>query len=220
MIGVIVPARNEEALIGACLSSIRAAASMLGSEDVCTFVALDRCVDGTAGIAAAFGAHTVIVSDGNVGRARAAAAEYALRCGARWIASTDADSRVPADWLVGQLASAADAFVGTVDVDDKEYRDMALAARFRATQHHCDGHPHVHGANLGVAALWYRRCGGFSPLPAHEDVVFVRSLEAAGAAIARLAHPRVLTSTRRIARAGQGFASYLQGLMSAPSPAV
>ena len=63
MIGVLVPAHNEEALIGRCLRSIRQAARhpALRGEPVQVVVALDRCRDGTARVAAEHGAQIGLV---------------------------------------------------------------------------------------------------------------------------------------------------------------
>ena len=215
MIAVIVPAHNEEALIGACLRSIwsAAACAALGGEAVKVFVALDRCQDSTARIAASLGAE-LVAGDGNVGHARAAAARAAIGAGARWIASTDADSQVPPDWIYGQLACAADAFCGIVGVQDWEDYAPHVQVAFDAGGLPGEAHPHVHGANLGVDSKWYLRCGGFPSLPAHEDVALVKALVTAGARIARLPQPMVITSARRDPRARHGFGDYLRRLES------
>lgn len=217
MIGVLVPAHDEEALVGACLRSILAAARSpaLGGEAVRVVVALDSCTDATAGICAAVGVRTVALDARCVGRARAAAADLLLREGARWLASTDADSRVPPDWLAAQLACGADAFCGTVRVAD--WRDFAprVRAAFLAGEHHVDDHPHVHGANLGVGAQAYRAVGGFPALAAHEDHALLDALERGGFRIARRATPAVTTSARRDARARHGFGDYLLALEAA-----
>ncbi|MET0332609.1 MAG: glycosyltransferase family 2 protein [Dyella sp.] len=211
MIGVIIPAHNEEALIGRCLASVQAAAQWpaLHGEEVRIFVALDRCSDGTAGIVHEMGATPVEVRHANVGHARASAAAAAVAAGARWLACTDADSRVPCDWLSAQTSTGYDAFCGVIDVDDWEDYDASVARAFRGAGAPVDGHPHVHGANLGISTPWYARCGGFQRLPAHEDVAIVQALHALGATIARHARPVVLTSARRIARAPAGFSRYL-----------
>jgi len=212
MIGVLVPAHNEESMIGRCLRSIGRAAQhpALRGESVRIVVALDRCRDDTARIAAEHNAHTVrLRRRGNAGGARALAARAAIAHGARWLASTDADSSVPFDWLAGQLDCAADAFCGMVRVTDWGDCPPAVARRYDELHVPRDGHPHVHGANLGVATEWYLRCGGFPALPAHEDVALVQALERAGARIARLAEPAVITSARMIGRAPEGFATYL-----------
>ncbi|MDV0439607.1 glycosyltransferase [Xanthomonas sacchari] len=212
MIAVLIPAHNEEALIGACLRSVVRAARCAGlrGEAVQVFVALDRCSDGTAGIVAAHGAHAIALQSGNVGSARAAAAQAALAAGARWLACTDADSVVPANWLSAQLDCASDAFCGIVTVDDWADYDTTLREAYLAGECHEDDHPHVHGANLGVSAELYRRCGGFLPLAAHEDVALVEALVRAQARIARRAQPAVITSARRVARACGGFSDYLK----------
>lgn len=217
MIGVLVPAHDEEALIGDCLRSLQAAALCpgLAGEPVEILVALDSCTDATAAVCAAHGVRTVALQARCVGRARATAADVLLAMGARWIATTDADSRVPADWLSAQLGCGADAFCGTVRVAD--WLDFAprVRAAFLAGERYEDGHPHVHGANLGVSATAYRAVGGFPPLAAHEDQALVAALERDGFLLARRAHPAVVTCARRDARARQGFGDYLLALEAA-----
>ncbi|MFC6839899.1 glycosyltransferase [Xanthomonas theicola] len=212
MIAVLVPAHDEEALIGACLRSLALAAQCTGlrGEVVQVFVALDRCSDGTAAIVAAHGAQAIALHAGNVGSARAAAAQAALDAGARWLACTDADSVVPANWLSAQLDCASDAFCGIVAVTDWDDYDTAMRDAYHAGACRSDDHPHVHGANLGVSAALYRRCGGFLPLAAHEDVALVEALVRVHARIARRAQPVVVTSARRVARARGGFSDYLK----------
>ncbi|VXB15575.1 Glycosyl transferase [Luteimonas sp. 9C] len=214
MIGVVIPAHNEEAGIAACLASVQAAArhAALAGEAVEIVVALDRCSDRTAEIVAGCGVRGVALHDGNVGRARAAGAACAIGLGARWVACTDADSRVPQDWLACQIACDADAFCGIVTVDDWLDYDETVRLQFGTPDAQRDGHPHVHGANMGFSAAMYLRCGGFAPLSAHEDVAMVDALQRAGARIARRATPVVITSARRVARAQGGFADYLLAL--------
>lgn len=217
MIGVLVPAHNEQALIGECLRSILVAARApeLAGEPVQVLVALDSCSDATAAICANLGVRTVAVQARCVGQARAAAAQLLMEEGARWLASTDADSRVPADWLAAQLACGADAFCGTVRVAD--WLDFAprVRATFLAGEQYVDGHPHVHGANFGVSAAAYRAVGGFPALAAHEDRGLLDALERGGHTIARHATPAVLTSARRDARARHGFGDYLLAIEAA-----
>lgn len=217
MIGVLVPAHNEEALVGDCLRALLTAARCpgLAGERVEIVVALDDCSDATADICAALGVRTVALDARCVGLARAAAADVLLAGGARWLATTDADSRVPADWLSGQLACGADAFCGTVRVAD--WLDFAACVRaaFLAGEHYVDGHPHVHGANFGVSATAYRAVGGFAALAAHEDRALLEALERSGFRIAKRVTPAVVTSARRDARARHGFGDYLLALEAA-----
>ena len=206
MIAVLIPAHDEELLIDACLRSVALAAQCAGlrGEAVQVFVTLDRCSDGTACIAAAHGAQAIVLQSGNVGSTRAAAAQAALAAGARWLACTDADSVVPANWLSAQLDWASDAFCGIVTVSDWDEYGAALRDAYRAGECRCDDHPHVHGSDL------YRRCGGFLPLAAHEDVALVEAMLRVQARIARRAQPMVVTSARRVARARGGFSDYLK----------
>lgn len=214
MIGVIVPAHNEAALLDDCLRSIaRAAADRhLHGEPVRIFVALDDCTDASADIAARHGATGVACSVRNVGAARAGAAARALDAGARWIASTDADSRVPRHWLSAQLARRADAVCGIVCVVDWSPRDQRLRALYDRHYVARDGHRHIHGANLGVSARAYRHVGGFTPCTSSEDVSLVRRLQDAHARIAWAARPCVVTSARHSARCDGGFSACLDRL--------
>ncbi|MCX5544342.1 glycosyltransferase [Paraburkholderia sp. CNPSo 3076] len=211
MIGVVIPAHNEARLIAACLASVRCAAShpALRGEAVRLLVVLDACTDTTAAIVLDFGFEALCVEARNVGVARAAGAQALLACGARWLAFTDADSHVAPDWLAAQLALAADAVCGPVSVDDWSALAPCARAAWERRYRDADGHRHIHGANLGVAAHAYLRAGGFPPLACSEDVALVDLLIATGATLAWSAAPRVVTSGRRDARARGGFGDTL-----------
>lgn len=214
MIAAIVPAHNEEQLIGPCLQALQVAAAhrALEGEAVAIVVALDRCSDATAAVCRRFGVRTVRVDAGCVGVARAVASEVALSLGARWIGCTDADSRVPGDWLVKQLHCGAGAFCGVVTVEDWLDYSPAVQQHFLASEHLQDGHAHVHGANMGFSAAAYRDSGGFLPLVTGEDVALITAIQNSGARVARLGAPRVVTSARRHARATRGFSDFLKRL--------
>ncbi|WP_233830357.1 glycosyltransferase [Paraburkholderia sp. ZP32-5] len=211
MIGVIVPAHNEEALIAQCLAALLEAARHheLAGEVVRIVVVLDACNDFTGAIARAYGTQTLTLKARNVGIARAAGAALLLAQGARWLAFTDADSRVAPGWLAAQLALGADAVCGSIAVDDWSAHPLSVREYFRKTYVDADGHRHVHGANLGVSADAYRRAGGFPPLKCSEDVALVDRLIASGARIAWSAAPRVTTSARTAVRAHGGFGDTL-----------
>lgn len=220
MIGVAVPAHNEQALLGRCLDALERAARHPGlqGEPVRLVVVLDACTDASAVVAAGHGVLPLVVQHRNVGRTRAAGAQALLDAGAQWLAFTDADSEVADDWLVAQLAlheAGADAVCGCVSVADWSAHSPQVRGRYEA--HYCpvEGHRHIHGANLGVQAQAYRRAGGFRPLACGEDVALVHDLEASGARIAWSITPRVHTSARRQARARGGFADFLLGLEAA-----
>ena len=215
MIAVVIPAHNEARRLGRCLKAVLAAAEPVqqAGHEVQVLVVLDRCNDRSEAIARRHGVLTLDCEAGNVGSARRAGAELMLERGARWLACTDADSRVPLHWLQWQLQCAADAVCGTVHVEHwQPWQDATLRRLYRSRYEAREGHRHVHGANLGVCAEAYRRVGGFQPLQAHEDVQLVRALEAHGAQIVWTARHSVATSSRRDSRAREGFGDYLSSL--------
>lgn len=215
MIGVCIPAHNEERHIEACLRAVMRASRhpRLGREPVRIVVVLDHCGDGTARLAAGWPVDLLTVQARNVGVARAAGAHHLLDAGARWLAFTDADTCVSPGWLADQLSLNAEVVCGTVSVTGWEahgaFSQRAHRA-FAAHYHDCDGHRHVHGANLGVAAHTYRRIGGFAALTCSEDQALVDRLEAGGAHIAWTSLPRVTTSARPYSRVEGGFATALR----------
>ncbi|MBW4794445.1 glycosyltransferase [Pseudomonas tolaasii] len=218
MIGILIPVHNEEALLGECLKAAMVAASHPGllGEAVQILAVLDTCSDDSAEIAQAYPVQVLHVQARNVGHVRGVGARHLLNQGARWISCTDADSRVAPDWLVAQLALGVDAVCGTVTVDAwSEGFDPAAQIRYHQAYQACDGHRHIHGANLGVSAGAYVQAGGFEPLACHEDVQLVRNLERCGASIAWSHGPQVITSARLDCRAEGGFGDYLKSLMQA-----
>lgn len=222
-VAVVVPAANEERDIGRCLVSIAAARAKLyrRQPDVhaAIIVVLDGCQDGTARIARAFGqARLVTVAAGNVGAARRAGAMAALSDGHRaselWLASTDADSEVPPDWLNAMLAAAQrDAHMVLGTVLPGPDLGPAAAAVWLSRHHQRDDHPHVHGANLGIRGDAYLALGGWRPLATGEDVDLARRATRTGhLRITRTASIPVVTSVRQAGRAPSGFSSYLRAL--------
>ena len=122
--------------------------------------------------------------------------------------STDLDKSV-VETAYARWAPIYDAVCGPVSVDD--WRALAPGARATWARRYCDadGHRHVHGANLGVAAHAYLRAGGFPPLACSEDVALVDLLIATGATLAWSAAPRVVTSGRLDPRVRGGFGDTL-----------
>ncbi len=238
---VVVPVRDEERRIGACLDAIDHAVRRVHAHplrhgadstwpvpDVRVVVVLDACTDRTAAIVATHpGVVTVASGAARVGAARARGVAHALRLDRHpaeqvWIANTDADSRVPPDWLTHQLDCAhdgADVFCGLVNPDIGECGPAVYSAWASAYQHR-DGHPHVHGANLGIRASAYARCGGFEPsASAHEDVRLVRAARTRGLSVRSSSLAAVTTSGRVEGRVGaEGFADYLRARTAAPQP--
>ena len=229
-LAVVVPAHQEEVLLGDCLRSVDAAmdASSVPARARHVVVVADACTDRTASIARAAGAHVVTSRHRNVGAARRSGAEHALRLvggtepDAVWLAVTDADTLVPRNWIAEQLrhARGCDAVVGTVEVRDWSPRLPGAEQCFDRVYPSGGGgaHPHVHGANLGVRASSYLDVGGFPPLPCSEDHALVTALESAGHRVRRPRDLAVTTSARSDPRARGGFGDYLARVLDVGGP--
>src|SRR5690606_6098503 len=162
MIGIAIPAHNEESHIEAAVAAALRATRHPGlADEPCrVVVAADACSDATEARARAAGAWTVTLSTRNVGLARAEAARALVQAGARWLAFSVAVARVSDARLVKLLSLGADAVCGCVGVDDWSCRgdDAAtVRAHFLGTYEDRDGHRHIHGANLGVSVPAYLR---------------------------------------------------------------
>ncbi len=214
MIGVVVPANDEEAMIGRCLDALALAAGhpALHGEHVYILVVLDTCRDRTEKVVLERGIACMQTEARNVGAARALGAQSLIEAGARWLAFTDADSEVTPDWIVSQLDADAEAVCGVVAVSDWSEHSAEVRADYESRYVDADGHRHVHGASLGVATQAYLRAGGFAPLRCSEDVALVARLSEIGADIRWTNSVRVHTSARRMARAPDGFASFVKAL--------
>jgi len=210
-VAVIVPAHNESVLLPACLAALHA-----DPVPKRLIVVADACTDDTAALAVAAGAEVVTIEAGNVGRARAAGVTRALDAGPRglWLATTDADSRVPPGWLDRQLRHAvagADLVAGTVVVDDWSGWPSFLEPRYQARYRRAMG-SHVHGANLGFSAAAYLAAGGFPALTHDEDRALAARVRSAGGRVVTDGGCPVRTSARPDGRTPYGFAGHLLGL--------
>jgi Glycosyl transferase family 2 len=133
-VAVVVPANDEEQLIGPCIAAIERARAHVSeqraradvseqrarahvSEHVETYLVLvlDACLDSSRSVAESWlqRPHRIVeVCYANVGEARAHGARCALRHFAGhdpsriWLATTDADSRVSRHWLADHIAAA------------------------------------------------------------------------------------------------------------------
>lgn len=215
-VAVVIPAHDEREGIRACVDSVLAAAAEV-DVPVTVRVVLDTCTDGT-GEHVPDGVETRTVAVRNVGAARAAGVDDADGGADVWLAHTDADTIVGAEWLRRQLAHAdagADAVAGTIHVRDWSHRPDGVRDLHDRAYTHADGHGHVHGANLGVRGSAYAAVGGFRPLPESEDVDLVARLDAAGATVVWAADCPVVTSSRVSRRTGGGFSGHLDSLTPA-----
>lgn len=229
---VVVPAHDEEELVGPCLEAI-AGQRAISSSELEVILVLDDCSDGTAAAAAAVQTRhpglVVHAIDGHGDGAGAArrlgmdlACERLHRVGrpGGLIASTDADTRVAADWVERQLAAVgagAEAIGGDIHLDlgrsplsaeTVRRREVSLEARLAAIDGAAE-HPHFAGASIGVTARVYRAVGGLEPLRSLEDEAFASRLEGAGITVHRRADVRVSTSARTDSRADRGLGTDL-----------
>ncbi len=229
-IGVIIPARNEQRLLPRCLTSMTTAIDNVRRSarevSVHLVVVVDASDDRTLQIARSWpGTDTVVTHSGLVGAARRRGVDHLLSTNAGvdsgriWISTTDADSAVTPDWLCMMLhhaRSGVDMVLGTVRPDPDELADGLLAA-WRLRHELTDGHPHVHGANLGVRADTYSRAGGFLDTAVDEDVLLAAAVRSLGGHIVSTAASPVLTSGRLAGRVAGGMADYLVDLMEPPA---
>jgi glycosyltransferase involved in cell wall biosynthesis len=222
-IAVLIPARNEEVLLGHCLESVIRSINALPPGIGATIVLVSDCsTDRTAEIAySLIGEKGSVLHTraGTVGTARALAASYAIAKTAMplsnlWLANTDADCVVPPSWLGDQIDFATagiEAVAGIIAVDSFAEHGPEVPERFRASYSICaDGtHPHIHGANLGIRADRYIHVGGWADLKTAEDHDLWGRIRNTGARLLSSAHLQVVTSGRRIGRAPSGFAGAL-----------
>lgn len=220
-IGIVIPAHNEADSISACLDAIKQAIAQLSSDiAVQTVVVLDSCDDNT--LSKVQNAHVDWLSCEFrcVGKVRDLGVRYLIEQGADWIACTDADSVVEADWLMAQIkhlkAESTAMICGVVSIDCWDALSESTKQQYLAHYQDCMNHRHIHGANLSFASQDYMAVGGFDELTCHEDVGLVKKFEQANLSIIWSNVVRVVTSSRLDARAEEGFAHFLRGLENQP----
>lgn len=225
-IAVVVPARNEETLLGDCLDALEASRVLMPAGTTCGItVVSDASTDRTATLARGRLTHpydaVVEVDLSCVGAARRIGTGVALARSPQpmrrtWLASTDADTFVPRDWLHGHWMAARTGLAGiagVVRLHPDAFADPSITSRFAAAYDLRDDgtHRHVHGANLGVRADAYLEVGGWSPIPVGEDHDLWNRL-ADSHPVRSSTALWVSTSARRTARAPHGFSADLVAL--------
>jgi hypothetical protein len=235
-VGVVVPVHNEQESLGSAFAALTHAFEQLNRWKLFlrAAVVLDACSDVSEALSCEWqGAlaqrqsplKVTVVSCAakNVGSARALGCGVLLAEWSRidpsriWLATTDADSRVPKDWLATQVVqheSGVDHWSGRVSVADwSEHLDET---RLRWQDEYGRENQPIHGANLGFNAAAYLSAGGFEPLETGEDRALHRALIAHGACSYFDSANPVVTSARRRARAPLGFAHALDVISSTP----
>jgi cellulose synthase/poly-beta-1,6-N-acetylglucosamine synthase-like glycosyltransferase len=229
-VAVVIPARDEDRTIGACIRAVlRACDAAAGVDRAWVVVAADRCTDDTVRLArrALRGRGEVFECDwGSVGAARRSGVEFALAelrgvdPRRLWIANTDADTIVGKDWIDVHLGFAQQNFAAVAGIARIEGvpgygTDMveALSATYEIPP---DGrHSHVHGANLGVRADAYLDVGGWSRARLAEDHCLWNRLRSGGWRVCASSASSVVTSGRLEGRAAGGFADTLRSRVEA-----
>ena len=221
-IGIVVPARNEEQTIEACIASIRCSCERAQLLDYWMVIVADSCTDETVARAGRVigGVGEVLESDvKSSGSARrlgvdAVLAHFADKDLRRiWLANTDADTLVSRDWIAVQLDLANTgiaAVAGIVKLE--EGGTLAAHELYRATYLTSpDGtHGHVHGANLALRADAYVDAGGWAHRALAEDHCLWDRLKHRGWRLSSPVNSVVVTSARLIGRARGGFADTLR----------
>jgi glycosyltransferase involved in cell wall biosynthesis len=227
--GVAIPARNERDGIATALDAVVLALEhpLLAHTARTIVVVDDNSSDGTGDLArrVLHGRGEVIEGAfGSAAAARRAAFDQVLSFADGfppddvWLATTDADSRVPPSWLAGQLRwwrEGADAVAGMVTPIWARTGASSLRQRYETMMTSLGtgpGHPHVYGANLGFTAAAYRKGGGVPLVTTGEDRALWEALRSSGARVVSVADDPVATSTRLVGRAPRGFAALLAGL--------
>jgi glycosyltransferase involved in cell wall biosynthesis len=222
-VAVVIPARDEAETIEATIDSIEGARRRLpaGVSSTCVIV-VDASSDATGAIierrarglkGGRSSSIVVKTAHGCVGAARSVGCRVALAGSLHrprhvWLAHTDADTVVPAHWLIAQLELAerrVAAVAGTVELGNDV--DDSLRAQFAAEyQTSPDGtHRHVHGANMGTRGDVYLLAGGWTRLHTGEDHDLWSRLNRVTTGVSSTAIA-VRTSARQVGRAPAGFA--------------
>jgi len=195
---IVVPAHNEERYLGACLTSIRAAAAKLDAA-IEIIVVLNRCTDSTEVIAASFGARTVREDAKILARIRNAGARAAS---GEILVTVDADSTMTPGTLaaINRALGSGDTVGGGTDIlpDRMSWGIRATVLFFRVW---------AWAKGISGGLFWCLRAdfeavGGFNEsLVSAEDVDFACRLKAYGRKVGRpftkLRGGHIVTSCRK-----------------------
>ncbi|MCJ2067605.1 glycosyltransferase [Methylobacterium sp. J-030] len=241
---VCIPARNEQERLPLLLASLDRQTGV--STPVRVVVLANNCTDGTAAAVRAKQASgawpaldirlieaALSGQEAHVGTAR----RMALDAGADWLAedgvpdgvllTTDADARLPADWIAANLRALehADVVGGRLVIDEDGEADPRLADLHARIERYWAGvrrledlldpppydpaprHGDHTGASLAVPVALYRAVGGLPPLPCGEDNALVGLLRANGARLRHCPNVRVMVSARHQGRVSGGMAT-------------
>ena len=252
---VAVPAKDEADRIGACLRALALQADTMADAIV---LVVNNTTDATADVVRALLPslpvpvhlieHDFPPERASAGSARRMAMERAAsmfseagRGEAGVVLTTDADGRVPPDWVAANLRhirGGADVVAGRVVLDaidavlipPKLHADDALECAYAAALDEiaalmdpdpCDPWPrHTEhaGASIAVTVDAYWRAGGMPAAPLAEDRRFFAKLRQIDARIRHATDIEVVVSGRLVGRAEGGMADTIRRRLSAPDP--
>ena len=225
---VAVPVKDEAERIGACL------AALAGQADAVVLV-VNNTSDATAAIARGFGVEVIEVEfppeRASAGAARRMAMERAAVLAGEGgvLLTTDADGRVPLDWVAANLfhlRRGVDAVAGRAVLDsadaaaipDRLHDDDALECAYAAALDEIASrvdpqawdpwprHSEHSGASIAVTVAAYRAVGGMPAAAIAEDRRFFAALRAAGMRVRHAPEIVVTVSGRTTGRAEGGMA--------------
>ncbi len=248
---IAVPVRNEAERIAACLRAIDAQEGLApGRLGLVLF--LNNCTDGTpeivAGLVPGLSIPVRVIETTYAGAHAGWARRAAMDAAAAWLdeagtsgtlLTTDADSRVPTDWVAANLAAldaGADAVAGRVELIPEEaallppslpargkledtYDALITEMEARIDPDPSDPwpcHRTTIGASLAVRRTAYAAVGGMPEIPLGEDGAFVAALLERGF---RVRHDRavmVWISARLSGRAPGGVADTIRSRCEEP----
>lgn len=248
---IAIPVRNEVERIEACLRAIDAQVDFAaGSLGLVLF--LNNCTDGTDALVArlvpTLSIPARVASEDFSGAHAGWARRKAMDLAAAWlgdtgnmgmILSTDADSRVPPNWVARNRAAieaGADAVAGRVELDAAEAALLppSLPARGRLediydaliteAEARIDPDPNdpwpchrtAIGATLAVTRIAYQAVGGMPEIPLGEDGAFIARLIEHGLRVRHATDVCVTISARLTGRAPGGVADTIRSRCEEP----
>lgn len=245
-VSIAIPVRNEVERIGDCLGAF---ARQRAAPAFDVVLLLNGCDDGTQAAVAAFAPtmpfrlHAIErhpPAGSGAGHARRLAFVHAARgAPGAVLMTTDADARVPADWIarnLDALARGADAVAGRAVIDPVEalripqrlHDDDALECAYAALLDEMASiidpdpadpwprHDEHSGASFAVTAAAWKAVGGIPAVALGEDRAFFQALRRIDARIRHDPAIRVVVSGRIEGRAAGGMADTMRRRMERP----
>ena len=248
-----MPAKDEAECIGVCLQALALQTEVAADAIV---LVINNTTDGTAAIVRALLPvlpvpvhvieHEFPPEAASAGAARRMAVERAASMlegvgAAGVLLTTDADGRVPPDWIAANLhhigrgaeAVAGRAVLDPVDaalIPPKLHEDDALECAYAAALDEITAlidpdpwdpwprHSEHSGASIAVTLDAYRRAGGIAAAPLAEDRRFFAAMRRVDARIRHAPEIEVMVSGRTVGRAEGGMADTIRRRLTGPDP--